>query len=118
MTNTTAAAAPRQPKARKPRQKPERFARIAAHPETLTCSLVIRTVARPSGKESVDRYALEEIGTDTVGARGFSLTKEDGTVYNVELDGGWKSCDCKGHANHRHCKHADALAALIHRGRL
>ena len=118
MTNTTQPAALRQPKARKPRPKPERFARIVTDAETLTCSLVIRTVAQPSGKETVDTYMLEEIGTDTPGARGFSLTKEDGTVYNVELDGGWKSCDCKGHTRHQHCKHGVALAALIHRGRL
>jgi hypothetical protein len=115
MSNTTAT---RQPRQRKARPKPLRFCRLANDPDTLTTSLVIRTVAQPGGKEIATTYVLEEIGTDTPGARGLSLTKEDGTVYNVELDGASHSCDCKGHTRHAHCKHSDALARLIELGRL
>jgi hypothetical protein len=115
MTQSTTTRKPRQ---RKPRQKPMRFARIVNDAETLVCTLVIRTVEQPSGRETVDTYTVEDIGTDRQGARGISLTNPDGTVYNLELDGGYRSCDCKGHERHGHCKHADAVAKLIELGRL
>ena len=110
MSKTTAHPAPRQ---RKPRPKPLRFVKLVNNAETITCTLVIRSVEQPSGKETVDSYVLENIGSDSPGCCGFSLTKSDGTVYNVELDGGFHSCDCQGHTNHGHCKHASSLAALI-----
>jgi hypothetical protein len=113
-TISTTVQAPRQ---RKPRQKPQRFVRLTDNPETMVTTLTIKQVSA-SGKETIDVYTLEEIGSDTKGARGFSLTKEDGTVYNVELDGGFHSCDCKGHERHGHCKHAEALAKLLELRRL
>jgi hypothetical protein len=116
MTKTTHARAPRQP--RKPRPKPLRFARIVNDAETLTCNLIIRQIAQPGGRETVDTYTLENIGTDTPGARGLSLTKQDGTVYNIELDGGSRTCDCPAGTRFGCCKHADSLAALIATGRL
>jgi len=96
---------------------------------------LLQVTARSGSGSPTDNYTLHElldwielelwhhstpeyIGTDTPGARGLSLTKEDGTVYNLELDGGWLNCHCKGHTNHSRCKHADALAELIAKGRL
>jgi hypothetical protein len=40
-------------------------------------------------------------------------------VYHVHFDATLgDSCDCKGFVAHRHCKHRDALAELVHRGLL
>ena len=50
--------------------------------------------------------------------RGFELTKADGTLYHVCLDGLASHCCCKGHSKHGHCKHVDSLAALEAAGRL
>jgi hypothetical protein len=72
-----------------------------------------------AGKQSAD-YFLTEIPTDF--GRGFRVEKiglevKDGP-YHVNLDGGNKLCDCKGHLKWGHCKHGDGLAALIAAGRL
>jgi hypothetical protein len=54
--------------------------------------------------------------------RGFLVEKIDTAAqtaaYHVNLDGDKRTCECKGHLRHGHCKHADGLAALIAAGRL
>ncbi len=110
MSNATTPRKPRQPKA-----KPQRFCRLVTDPDTLETTLVIRQVAA-SGKETVDAYALEDVGSHD--GRGFSLTKPDGTVYHVEATAAGRSCDCKGFTRWGHCKHCEALAALAEKGRL
>ena len=55
------------------------------------------------------------------GCRGFEVEKLDpfqeptGEVYHVLIDtrDGYSSCDCLGGEAHGHCKHREALAALI-----
>jgi hypothetical protein len=66
--------------------------------------------------QSATAYDLREIRADY--GRGFELTKADGTVYAVNLDGLASCCDCKGHTQHGHCKHVDSLTALEAAGRL
>lgn len=91
------------------RKKPARFCKLTRAEEGT------RTLTLRAGKKS-DAYDLHEITADY--GRGFELTKADGTVYHVCLDGLCSSCDCKGHARHGHCKHRDSLAALEAAGRL
>ncbi len=112
MTTSTVRSVTRQ---RKPRAKPQRFCKLVGHPDNLETSLVIRQVSA-SGKETVDRYTFAEIGSDS--GRGFALTKEDGTVYHVELTAAGKTCECKGFTRHGHCKHADGISALVTAGKL
>jgi hypothetical protein len=54
--------------------------------------------------------------------RAFQVEKIGLTVndspYHVHIDGGRRSCECKGFLRHGHCKHADGLAALVAAGRL
>ena len=38
---------------------------------------------------------------------------ESGTVYHVLLDGRRSHCDCIGCEQHGHCKHLEALQALL-----
>ena len=70
-------------------------------------------------RKSVD-YLLIPLAADW--GRGFKLEKIgldiDGSVYHVNLDGDKRTCDCKEFDRWNHCKHADALAALIAAGRL
>lgn len=114
MTQPTSSAPTRQ---RKPRPKPQRYATLHCECDTRAVSLKIRQVT-PTGKETIDVYGLLDIGTDEANGRGFALTKEDGTTYHVEITPTAKTCDCKGGARHGHCKHGDALAALLGKGLL
>jgi hypothetical protein len=53
------------------------------------------------------------------GGRGFSLEKADGTdTYCVLLDGARSTCECLGFLRWGHCKHVEALAALVEGGAL
>jgi hypothetical protein len=111
MANSTPSTARRQ------RRKPDRFARLSSDPATLSTTLTIRQVSA-TGKETVDTYVLDEIGSGEQDGRGFSLTKPDGTVYHCELTATVKHCDCPGFTRWQHCKHTDALVALIGKGKL
>ncbi len=100
---------------RKPRQKPQRFARLIVKPAPGAVGVVRLTV----GKEAAD-YFLTLTSADF--GRGFKVEKIglDSTEppYAVNVDGEQRSCDCKGFARWSHCKHADGLAALIAAGKL
>ena len=103
MSNATAPPAPRQ------RKKPARYCRVARS-EDGTRTLTLRV-----GKQATD-YDLLEVGAD--GGRGYELTKADGTVYHVCVDGLASCCDCRGFDRWGRCKHVDSLAALVRAGRL
>src|SRR5262249_40891932 len=68
------------------------------------------------GKEAAD-YFVAPIPAD-FGRRfvGEEIGQEG--RYAVNLDGGKRTCECRGHLAHGHCKHADGLAALVAAGRL
>ena len=85
------------------RKKPERFCKVV-RAEVGTRTLSLRVGSK------VELYNLLEIQADY--GRGFEVTKPDGTVYHVCLDGLCSTCDCKGHSKHGHCKHVDSLTAL------
>ena len=104
MSETTVTRTPRQP-----RKKPARFCKLTR------CEEGTRTLTLRVGQKT-DAYDLLEITSDY--GRGFELTKADGTVYHVNLDGLASACDCKGHSRHGHCKHVDSLTALQAAGRL
>lgn len=99
-------------KARKPRPKPARSAHLVIRPDGAAPGAVELAVGKTSGA-----YLITEIPADF--GRGFTMEKlTDGTVYHVNLDGERSTCECKGFLRHRHCKHANGLAALIAAGRL
>lgn len=107
--NATAPAPARQ---RTPRPKPARSIRLIMAPTDTMPGLLRVTV----GKEATD-YFLTHLACDF--GRGFQVEKIGGKeVYHVNLDGERRSCDCKGHTRHGHCKHADGLAVLVAAGRL
>jgi hypothetical protein len=110
--NATATAPARQ---RKPRTKPARSIRLCVRPEDNGIGVVRITV----GKEHAD-YFLTLIPADF--GRGFKVEKIGfdcrESAYAVNIDGDKKTCECKGHARHGHCKHADGIAALIAAGKL
>jgi hypothetical protein len=110
--NATATAAPRQ---RKPWAKPAWFVRLCIKPEGTAPGVLRLTV----GGKAQD-YFLTAMATDF--GRGFAVEKvglyaTEGQ-YAVNIDEDKRACDCKGHARHGHCRHADGLAALIAAGRL
>jgi hypothetical protein len=102
----------------RPRVKPARHVGLVIPPDG-GASGVVRITA---GRVSAD-YALRPIPSQ-IGGRAFELTKlgllADGECYHVRLTGDARqdSCDCRGHVAHGHCKHVDALAALVAAGRL
>src|SRR5262245_1984723 len=107
--NATATAATRQ---RKPRPKPARSIRLCVKPHEQGPGVVRITVG---GKEA--DYFLTELAADF--GRGFLLEKIGAEEsYHVNVEDDRKTCECKGHLRHSHCKHADGLAALIAAGRL
>src|SRR5437588_6078583 len=107
--NATATAPVRQ---RKPRPKPERRVRLCVRPQGDAPGVVRIRV----GTEQAD-YFLTLLAVDF--GRGFKVEKiGHADAYHVNIDGDRKTCDCKGHTRHSHCKHSDGLAALIAAGRL
>jgi hypothetical protein len=68
------------------------------------------------GRAAAD-YFVTSIPADF--GRGFVVEKigQEGR-YSVNLEGDRRTCECKGHLAHGHCKHADGLAALVAAGRL
>jgi hypothetical protein len=110
--NATATAPARQ---RKPRPKPARFVRLCVKPDSQAAGVVRIRV----GKDEAD-YFVTELAADF--GRGFKVEKigidAEPTAYHVNLDGDKKTCECKGHLRHGHCKHADGLAALVKAGKL
>jgi hypothetical protein len=107
-------------KVKRVRPKPARSMRLSAPVYANGARLLVLTV----GKVAVG-YHVELLPTDF--GRGFKLTKfaegggdKDENKYLVSVDADTESreCSCKGHAYAGHCKHADALAALIAAGEL
>ena len=108
-------------KARKytPTTQRKRNARLLAWLEDLKAGVVRIT---EEGKPD-DHYHLAEIPSDF--GRGFSLEKmTDGnpltceTPYAVCIDGTRSTCECKGFLRWRHCRHVEALTALLEAGKL
>ena len=66
---------------------------------------------------TVDAYFLKPVPCD-LGGIGLELTKHDGEVYHVRLDGADSHCDCRGFVRWNHCKHCESLLALQKSGRL
>ena len=70
-------------------------------------------------------YYVQRINTDFGTAfrfEKFATEQEEDkdSAYDVNLDMGTgrHSCTCKGHAYAGHCKHVEAIAGLIHAGKL
>jgi len=101
-------------KVRKPRAKPERRVRLAVQ---LNADGQNGLITITVGK-SVEVYYLNRVASDW--GMGFSVEKIGGTEgpYHVNIDANNKTCDCKGHSRHNHCKHVDGLAKLIQVGKL
>src|SRR5262249_23131247 len=90
MSETTATRKPRQ------RKKPARFCKLVR--QNGVAVLVIR-LRYPRKRDILDTYAAEAFPSE-LGERGVALTKPDGTVYHVNLDGRASTCDCPGFENH------------------
>ena len=96
----------------RPRVKPARSIRIILAPNATRAGIVRITV----GKSETD-YLVTLIPADF--GRGFRLNKLlGGEGYNVNLNGRYSLCDCKGHEAQGHCKHVEGLAALQNAGRI
>jgi hypothetical protein len=99
--------------AKKQRKKPARFVCVV-RPVLDDLPAIVRIQV---GKKA-DLYAVYPIVCQ-IGGSGYTVEKLDPAsqepveVYHVRIDGATRACDCKGHARHQHCKHADGLAKLI-----
>jgi hypothetical protein len=110
-------------KQRKPRAKPQRFARLDDRPSVDEPALLTLHVG---GKEF--DYWLRLVPSDF--GEAFQLTKivptgdgpaELGEVYHVLCEDAWPEaprCDCMGALRWGHCKHADAIKTLREKGKL
>jgi hypothetical protein len=99
-------------KNRKPRPRPARSAHVIIAPDGAAPAAVELTVGL-----NVNAYLIVAIPADF--GRSFHVEKlSDGTVYQVNIDGTHRLCDCRGFLQHHHCKHADGIAALVAAGKL
>jgi hypothetical protein len=113
------ATATKASKARKPAQKPER--RVTLIGADSNPMLVEMTI----GKESF-AYFVKKLNADygmgfefrKVEVNGMSENSDE--TYHVHYDPArrWSRCDCKGGEFHGHCKHQEAIVALIQSGKL
>jgi hypothetical protein len=98
------------------RKQPQRFVGLLVKPGDNFAGVVRITV----GKLVTD-YSLLEIPSD-LGGRGFRLDKLgdlSGESYLCLVGSPHDdSCTCRGYSKWSHCKHSEALAALIQAGRL
>src|SRR5262249_24101103 len=98
---------------RKTTKKPARSLRL--YGATSTTMAIDMTI----GKEEFS-YLVKKI--PAAWGRGFEFKKLDNSddVYHVNIDttSGRHSCDCLGGLKHGHCKHQEALLALILSGKL
>ena len=111
MNETTQSKAPRQ------RRKRQRFCKIVKNPSGYGYDVLVIRQPRPKSADLLDYYTVEAFPSH-MGERGIELTKGDGTVYHVNIDGRASTCDCKGFDAHGHCKHCESLLALQQRGKL
>jgi len=120
MSTVTVSAPAR--KVRKPRPKPARFCKITRDPSGFGFDVLTIRQPRPKSADLLDCYAVECFPSE-MGGRGLELTKPDGTVYHVRLDGKLSECSCPGFESHGWhidratgewvaCKHVMALLAL------
>jgi len=100
-------------KARKPRTKPERRVHLynaEGNPKLLEMTIGQQTYS----------YFLSIIDADY--GIGFEVRKllPETDVYHVHYDPTHRlsTCDCKGGEHHGHCKHQEAILALIQSGKL
>ncbi len=75
-------------------------------------------VVRITVGKQADDYLLTEVPADY--GRGFTVQKmgAEESAYSVNIDRANRTCECKGHSRHGHCKHSDGLAALIAAGKV
>ena len=79
--------------------------------------LVMRIPQR--GGVLVCRYACERIeGTNEGDVVVRIVNLANGEVYKTGRVCGSKVCDCQGFRRWSHCKHADAVSALIDKGKI
>ncbi len=97
---------------------------LAAKPAARSLRLLAAPTAGMPGHLQITKGALTEdylvfpLAADW--GRGFRLVKvsDPDTVYDVNVDGATRTCDCMGGLQWSKCKHQDALAALVTAGKL
>src|SRR5262249_28726984 len=103
------------------------FCKLSRNPSGFGYDVPTLRQPRPESADRLDYYTVE-VFPSQLGGRGVELTKPDGTVYHVNLDGRASTCSCPGFESHgwpkgpegarTACKHCMALLALQKRGRL
>ena len=106
---------------------PARFCKLTRDPSGFGYDVLTLRQPRPKSADLLDCYTVETFPSH-MGERGVALTRPDGTVYHVNLDGRASTCDCPGFEQHgwhadqngepTACKHVMALLALQQRGKL
>ncbi len=99
---------------RQPARKPVRSATLS----TMTNGKILLWLSEDG--QVKNGYTLARLASDFGTA--FRLGKADvggcGEDYDVLLHGRESSCTCKGNSYHGHCKHVEALQALIAAGKI
>ncbi len=96
-------------------RKVERYVRLTSPPAGRIPGELVITL---DGKPTVYGITCHSVPPE-VGDRAFSLTKPDGTVYDVLLNDFDSTCECLGFLRYgRPCKHISATQALVDAKRL
>jgi hypothetical protein len=106
--------------ARKPRPKPERFARVLKRFDN--GQLLVEVEERFPRSSKLTHYYVHEIPAQF--GRGFHFAKfasEGGETHDCNVgdeQGAPACCDCKGHERFGYCRHVSCARALIAAGKL
>lgn len=102
----------------KPAQKPIR--RVSTSAPHDGCYTVRLTVGEGDKAQRFDYYVTPIPADFGMGFRveKFTWVKGEESTYHVNIDARGNTCTCKGGTYSGHCKHVEAIAALLKAGRI
>lgn len=114
-TMTTSTSSKPRKSSRKPKVRSMRY-------DALVGTLYLTVDGKDAGSYWLDRLDAGEPGAVAVRLTKFVADRKEGEPENYDVRVGrlsaLRSCECKGFCRHGHCKHSDALAALVAAGKL
>jgi hypothetical protein len=104
---------------RKPAPKPER--RVVLYGADSNPMVIEMTIGNATFAYFVKRLQADYgMGFEFRKVEVNGMSETDGETYHVHYDPARRlsTCDCKGSLHHGHCKHQEAILALIHAGKI
>lgn len=98
------------------RRPPTRYAAVLRQPDAHSAGLLRITV---DGTATLYDLLLLSVDWDSASLAVRLVNRSNHEVYDVLVQpDSAPECDCRGHQRWHHCKHADAVSALLKAGKL